>query len=154
MVKSLVEQPSTSTLKSAETHAPTWASGALLRTAELDVLIGHPEHDLLFIATQVARAAGLKNPSKSAQRQAALEGCESYRVSEVLEYKVSSMRPEGLHAPLWHKMILMPESSTYQMLARGHAPQSQPFRDWVFKEVLPSIRKTGSYNVNASGLKS
>lgn len=26
---------------------------------ELDVLIGHPEHDVLFIATQVARAAGL-----------------------------------------------------------------------------------------------
>jgi len=30
---------------------------------ELDVLVGHPEHDLLFVATQVARAAGLKNPS-------------------------------------------------------------------------------------------
>ncbi|WP_457253103.1 hypothetical protein [Pseudomonas juntendi] len=30
---------------------------------ELDVLVGHPEHELLFVATQVARAAGLKNPS-------------------------------------------------------------------------------------------
>lgn len=36
------------------------------------------------------------------------------------------------------------------MLLRGHAHQSQQFRDWVFKEVLPSIRKTGSYNVNES----
>ncbi|VFB19367.1 Uncharacterised protein [Pseudomonas fragi] len=25
---------------------------------ELDVIVGHPEHDLLFVATQVARAAG------------------------------------------------------------------------------------------------
>lgn len=114
------------------------------------MLIGHPEHDLLFIATQVARAAGLKDPSKSAQRSAALEGCESYRVREVLGDTVSAMRPAGVHAPLWHKMILMPEASTFQMLARGHAPQSQPFRDWVFKEVLPTIRKTGSYNVNES----
>lgn len=32
---------------------------------ELDVLVGHPEHDLLFVATQVARAAGLKNPSST-----------------------------------------------------------------------------------------
>ncbi|HDS1767886.1 hypothetical protein NPS42_13280 [Pseudomonas putida] len=32
---------------------------------ELDVLVGHPEHDLLFVATQVARAAGLKDPSAS-----------------------------------------------------------------------------------------
>lgn len=42
------------------------------------------------------------------------------------------------------------EAQTYQMLANGHAPQSQQFRDWVFKEVLPSIRKTGQYNVNES----
>ncbi len=33
---------------------------------ELDVLVGHPEHDLLFVATQVARAAGLKNPMQMA----------------------------------------------------------------------------------------
>lgn len=25
---------------------------------ELDVLVGHPEHDLLFVAVQAARAAG------------------------------------------------------------------------------------------------
>lgn len=35
---------------------------------ELDVLVGHPEHDLLFVATQVARAAGLKNPHMSATK--------------------------------------------------------------------------------------
>ncbi|MNE87534.1 hypothetical protein D3C77_187950 [compost metagenome] len=28
-----------------------------------DVLVGHPEHELLFVATQVARSAGLKDPS-------------------------------------------------------------------------------------------
>ena len=35
---------------------------------ELDVLVGHPEHELLFVATQVARAAGLKNPHMSATK--------------------------------------------------------------------------------------
>lgn len=29
---------------------------------ELDVLVGHPEHDLLFLATQVTKAAGLRDP--------------------------------------------------------------------------------------------
>lgn len=33
-----------------------------LLAIELDVLTGHPDHDLLFVATQVARAAGLKSP--------------------------------------------------------------------------------------------
>lgn len=32
---------------------------------ELDVLVGHSEHDLLFVATQVARAAGFKDPKGS-----------------------------------------------------------------------------------------
>ncbi|WP_150657131.1 hypothetical protein [Pseudomonas fluorescens] len=32
---------------------------------ELDVLVGHPEHDLLFVAFQVATAAGLKNAKAS-----------------------------------------------------------------------------------------
>lgn len=32
---------------------------------ELDVLVGHPEHELLFVATPVARAAGLKDPGSS-----------------------------------------------------------------------------------------
>lgn len=36
------------------------------------------------------------------------------------------------------------------MLLRGHAPASEPFRKWVTEEVLPSIRKTGAYNVNES----
>ncbi|MBH3426505.1 hypothetical protein [Pseudomonas alkylphenolica] len=28
---------------------------------ELDVLMGHPEHELLLVATQVANAAGMKD---------------------------------------------------------------------------------------------
>lgn len=36
------------------------------------------------------------------------------------------------------------------MLLRGHAPQSEPFRKWVTEEVLPSIRKTGTYDLFAS----
>ena len=34
------------------------------------------------------------------------------------------------------------------MLLRGHAPQSEPFRKWVTEVVLPSIRKTGKFDVN------
>ena len=32
---------------------------------ELDVLVGHPDHDLLFIGAQVAAAAGLVNATGS-----------------------------------------------------------------------------------------
>lgn len=35
----------------------------------------------------------------------------------------------------------------------GHAPASEPFRKWVTEGVLPSIPKTGSYNINESVTK-
>lgn len=45
---------------------------------------------------------------------------------------------------------LAAESWVYKMLLAGRAPASEPFRKWVTEEVLPSIRKTGSYDIGAS----
>lgn len=115
---------------------------------ELDVLVGHPEYELLFVATQVARAAGLKDGAKHLARVAAK--MPHLRAGEVLGVNLTSMRPSGIHAPTWHKMFMFPEGTVYQMLLRGHAPASEPFRKWVTEEVLPSIRKTGKYNAEES----
>ncbi|OEC34870.1 hypothetical protein A7D25_12265 [Pseudomonas sp. 21C1] len=41
---------------------------------ELDVLVGHPEHDLIFVATQVATASGLANPRQSVRNGRRLHG--------------------------------------------------------------------------------
>lgn len=39
------------------------------------------------------------------------------------------------------------ESGLYDVILGCRKPQTKPFKDWVIKEVLPSIRKTGSYSV-------
>lgn len=39
------------------------------------------------------------------------------------------------------------EPGVYQLLAKSRKPQAKPFQKWLFEEVLPSIRKTGSYSV-------
>lgn len=39
------------------------------------------------------------------------------------------------------------ESGLYRILNRTNSPKARPFERWVTKEVLPSIRKTGSYKV-------
>ena len=36
---------------------------------------------------------------------------------------------------------------------RSKSTKAKPFRQWVTNEVLPSIRKTGSYNVTQSQFK-
>lgn len=43
---------------------------------------------------------------------------------------------------------LISESGLYRILAKCNLPKCEPFENWVFDEVLPSIRKTGSYSVN------
>lgn len=41
--------------------------------------------------------------------------------------------------------IIINESGLYSVILRSDKPQSKPFRKWVTGEVLPCIRKTGSY---------
>jgi prophage antirepressor-like protein len=39
------------------------------------------------------------------------------------------------------------EPGFYRLVMRSRKPQAGPFQRWVTHEVLPSIRKTGGYNV-------
>ncbi|NCX94382.1 MAG: hypothetical protein EBX40_06880, partial [Gammaproteobacteria bacterium] len=98
---------------------------------ELDVLTGHPDHDLLFVATQIARAAGLKHPGAVIQNfQRSSEGFRS-QVKDVGSIEKSSIDGHMVKANSW----LFSESRVYAMLLRGHAPASEPFRKWVSEEV-------------------
>lgn len=44
-------------------------------------------------------------------------------------------------------VALVSESGLYRLIMRSDKPQARPFQDWVTREVLPSIRKTGSYEL-------
>lgn len=44
-------------------------------------------------------------------------------------------------------MKVIPEGDIYRLVVRSHLPSAEKFELWVFDEVLPSIRKTGSYNL-------
>ena len=45
------------------------------------------------------------------------------------------------------------EPNLYRLVFRSRKPQAQAFADWVYSEVLPSIRKTGAYGVPAIDAK-
>lgn len=50
-------------------------------------------------------------------------------------------------------MTIINESGLYNVILRSDKPEAKPFRKWVTSEVLPTIRKTGSYGgVNLSNL--
>lgn len=44
------------------------------------------------------------------------------------------------------EMVIVNESGLYHIILRSDKPEAAPFRRWVTNDVLPTIRKTGSYN--------
>ena len=43
------------------------------------------------------------------------------------------------------KMLYVNEANLYRVIIRSDKPEAERFTDWVTEEVLPSIRKTGTY---------
>ncbi|MFT2188868.1 hypothetical protein [Pseudomonas putida] len=88
---------------------------------ELDVLVGHPEHELLFVATQVARAAGLKNFYSASNKFKRLKENESV---EWITVGALSLQDRGLKDEygrgLPHTTTLFTEVQVYKMLLRGN----------------------------------
>ena len=44
--------------------------------------------------------------------------------------------------------IYINESGLYQLIMRSKKPEAKKFQTWVCDEVLPTLRKTGQYNLN------
>lgn len=44
-------------------------------------------------------------------------------------------------------MLIINESGLYRLVFASRKPEAKKFQRWVFHEVIPSIRKTGSYSV-------
>ena len=49
---------------------------------------------------------------------------------------------------------LINESGLYSLVLSSKLPAAQKFKRWVTNEVLPAIRKTGSYSVNQNQMLS
>lgn len=56
----------------------------------------------------------------------------------------------GWMAIMAGRITFVSESGLYKLILRAHPsrPEVQAFQDWVTQEVLPSIRKTGGYQMN------
>lgn len=51
------------------------------------------------------------------------------------------------------EILAINESGLYSVILRSDKPQAKPFRKWVTSEVLPTIRKTGSYAIKEDNAK-
>lgn len=65
------------------------------------------------------------------------------------EKGVRLMDPLGEGGP--QQMTIINESGLYKVILRSDKPEAKKFTRWVTHEVLPAIRKTGSYSMAPSG---
>lgn len=62
------------------------------------------------------------------------------------------LSPKGVHDMYTltnggtQKLTFISEENLYRIVFRSTKPEALSFQNWVFSEVLPSIRKTGSYS--------
>lgn len=92
------------------------------------------EDEPFFVANDVARTLGYSNPSKATN-----DHCKK---------ALRTWGNDSLGRPQEFKVI--PESDVYRLVFRSKLPEAEKFEDWVTSEVLPSIRKTGSYQASMS----
>lgn len=88
-----------------------------------------------LVGKDVAVALGYKEPSKAVRERVDRE-----------DRGVSKMdTPSGTQ-----QMTIINESGLYSLILSSKLPGAKKFKRWVTSEVLPSIRKTGSYSVPAA----
>ena len=101
-----------------------------------EVRILKEDGNFYFVASDVAKKLGYVNSSKAVN-----DHCKGV----TKRYTLTKGGNQELN--------FIPESDVYRLIVHSKLPTAERFEKWVFDEVLPSIRKTGSYNKPMSELE-
>ncbi len=82
-----------------------------------------------FVGKEIAETLGYQNPQKAIR-----DHCKG--VNEMDLPTSGGIQTKNI----------IPEPDLYRLIMRSKLPAIERFQDWVVEEVLPSIRKTGSYS--------
>ena len=94
---------------------------------------------IYMIGTEIATALGYKNPRKAVK-------------DNVEKEDVTAGYPLLTNGGI-QKVNLINESGFYSLILASKLKTAKEFKHWVTSEVLPTIRKTGSYNPNPQKLE-
>lgn len=84
-----------------------------------------------FPATQCANILGYSNPRDAIKRHCRMDGVVKHDVIDSLGRT--------------QQMKFINEGNLYRLIVSSRLPAAEKFERWVFDEVLPKIRRTGSY---------
>lgn len=90
-----------------------------------------------FPATETAKALGYVDGD-----QAVRDHCKYAQPMSLPSFRRETL---GLH----HRTLIIPEGDVNRLISRSQLPAAVEIQDWWFDEVIPTIRKTGGYGVQA-----
>lgn len=96
--------------------------------------------EILFCAKDVAIALGYKDPNDAIKRHC------PHAVKRRVGVQ-TGIKADGTPAFQKVMMSFIPESDVYRLIFGSKLPNADRFTDWVTIEVLPTLRKTGSYSM-------
>ena len=92
------------------------------------------DSEIWFVASDVTKILGYQNGRKAIVDHCLDGVTKKYTIKDVVNR--------------FQEMTIINESGIYQLVLASKMPNAIKFKDWVTSQVLPSIRKTGSYSVN------
>ena len=94
---------------------------------------------IYFAGTDVAKALGYSKPQDAISRDC--------RQSVKNGVSVTFSNLYTLSGTIVVEMSFIPESDLYRLIMRSQLESAEKFEEWVTADVLPSIRKTGKYEM-------
>jgi prophage antirepressor-like protein len=92
-----------------------------------------------FVAKDVCAALDLDNPSLAVNGRSDRRGSGGLDDDEKGVATVNTLGGD-------QEVIIINESGLYALIFKSRKPEARRFRKWVTSEILPAIRKTGSYD--------
>ena len=92
----------------------------------------HVNNQIMFVGKDVAQALGYSNTRDALNKHVDAE--------DKLESQIATSGQR-------RTTIIINESGLYSLILSSKLPQARAFKRWVTSEVLPSIRKTGRYEL-------
>lgn len=100
-----------------------------------------------FVGKDVASILGYRNPNEAIQDHVDVEDkfMRSQRGSEMLKLfsSIKEMQEKLGRQDSW----FISESGVYSLIFGSKLPNAKKFKHWVTSDVLPAIRKTGTYSI-------
>lgn len=115
-----------------------------LRTSDctISILVTN-KGETFFHATEVAAFLGYAQPKVAVTK--VLKG----KNVKILKDLLPELRyPSSILNSGDKRQRYVNEPGLYRMIMQSNLPAAETFQDWVYEEVLPTLRRTGSYNIN------